>query len=62
VLSVSSSDGGGDWSLARPIATRDFSSPLRRNVRQSAHAQRAAATPRYVLDSTPVSYEPAFNF
>ena len=61
-LSVSSSNGDNDWSLARPIHTRDFSSPLRRNVRQSAHAQRAAATPRYVLDSTPVSYEPAFSF
>jgi hypothetical protein len=61
-LSISSSNGDNDWSLARPIPTRDFSSPLRRNVRQSAHAQRAAATPRYVLDSTPVSYEPAFSF
>jgi hypothetical protein len=62
VLTASSFNGENDWTLARPIATRDFSSPLRRNIRQSAHAQRAAATPRYVLDSTPVSYEPAFNF
>lgn len=51
-----------DWSLAKPIAVRDLGFPLRRNFRVSAHAQRAAATPRYVLDSTPVSYEPAFNF
>ncbi len=51
-----------DWSLARPIATRDFSSPLFRSVKESAQAHRAAATPRYVLDSTPVSYEPAFTF
>jgi hypothetical protein len=61
VLSVSSSSDG-DWTLAKPIATRDFSFPLRRNFRVSAQAQRTAATPRYVLDSTPVSYEPAFNF
>ncbi len=62
VLNVSSVRRAGDWTLAKPIATRDFSSPLRRNFRGSANAQRAAATPRYVLDSTPVSYEPAFNF
>ena len=63
VLTVSSLNGeNSDWSLAKPIAIRDFSFPLRRNFRVSAHAQRAAATPRYVLDSTPVSYEPAFNF
>jgi len=62
-LTVSSLSGEkSDWSLAKPIATRDFSFPLRRNFRVSAHAQRAAATPRYVLDSTPGSYEPAFNF
>ncbi len=51
-----------DWSLAKPIAVRDFSSPLFRNVKESAYAHRAAATPRYVLDSTPVSYETAFTF
>jgi hypothetical protein len=62
VLTASSFDRDDDWTLARPIATRDFSSPLRRNIRQSAQARRDAATPRYVLDSTPVSYEPAFNF
>jgi hypothetical protein len=62
VLDASSFDNRSDWSLAQPIATRDFSFPLRRNFRDSAQAQRAAATPRYVLDSTPVSYEPAFTF
>jgi hypothetical protein len=62
VLNAAAFNHRNDWSLAKPIATRDFSFPLRRNFRQSAHAQRAAATPRYVLDSTPVSYEPAFNF
>ena len=62
VLSASSLRNDAAWTLAKPIATRDFSFPLRRNFRERAHAQRAAATPRYVLDSTPVSYEPAFNF
>src|SRR5712692_5951564 len=62
VLNVSSANVDSDWSLARPIATRDFSSPLFRSVKESAHAHRAAALPRYVLDSIPVSYEPAFSF
>ena len=62
-LTVSSlNNENNDWSLAKPIAIRDFGFPLRRNFRVSAQARRAAATPRYVLDSTPVSYEPAFNF
>ena len=62
VLNAAAFDNRNDWSLAKPVATRDFSFPLRRNFRQSAHTHRAAATPRYVLDSTPVSYEPAFKF
>lgn len=57
-----SSDAESDWSLATPVATRDFSSPLFRSVKESAHTHRAAAPPRYVLDSIPVSYEPAFTF
>jgi hypothetical protein len=61
MLNASSISDQSDWSLTKPVATRDFSSPLR-NFRESAHARRAAATPRYVLDSTPVSYEPAFTF
>lgn len=51
-----------DWSLAKPVATRDFSAPLFRSVRESAYTHRATTTPRYVLDSTPVSYETAFTF
>jgi hypothetical protein len=62
VLTASSADRESEWTLARPLATRDFSSPLYRSVKESAHTHRAAATPRYVLDSIPVSYETAFNF
>ena len=49
------------WSLSAPVATRDLAPrPLRANY--SSHTHRAAAPPRYVLDSTPVSYEAAFRF
>jgi predicted nucleic acid-binding protein len=49
------------WSL-RKISVGDFSSPVVRNVKDSSHTRRAAAVPRYVLDSTPVSYEPSLRF
>ena len=50
------------WSL-RKISVGDFSSPVARNVKDSSHTRRAAALPtRYVLDSTPVSYEPSLRF
>ena len=51
-----------EWSLGSPVATRDITAPLFRTVSESALTHRAAAPPRYVLDSTPVSYEPAFRF
>ncbi|HEY2614197.1 MAG TPA: hypothetical protein VGI42_00675 [Chthoniobacterales bacterium] len=50
------------WSLSNPVATRDFGPMLLRTVKDSSHTHRTAAPPRYVLDSTPVSYEPAFRF
>ena len=51
------------WSLSSPISTRDFGSPVVRNVKDSSHSHRATAVhPRYVLDSTPVSYEPSLRF
>jgi len=51
------------WSLSSPLATRDLDPKLLRNVTYSSHAHRVATTPpRYVLDSTPVSYEAAFRF
>ena len=59
---VASINAQSDWNLATPVATRDFSLPLSRNTKESVHTHRAAAPPRYVLDSIPVSYEPAFRF
>jgi len=60
-LTASATVDGG-WNLSTPVATRDFSSTLARNVSESAHTHRAAAPPRYVLDATPVSYEQSFRF
>ena len=48
-------------SLGTPEPARRLGSPLLHNV-ETARAHRAAAPPRYVLDSMPVSYEPAFRF
>lgn len=50
------------WSLSAPIATRDLGPKLLRTANYSSHTHRAATPPRYVLDSTPVSYEAAFRF
>ncbi len=52
------------WSLsASPTSSRELDSAIFRNVKASSHTHRAvAAPPRYVLDSTPVSYEPALRF
>ena len=50
------------WSLSAPIATRDLGPTLLRTVKDRSNTHRTAAPPRYVLDSTPVSYEPAFRF
>lgn len=49
-------------SLSNPVTTRDLGPSLVRPVRDSSKTHRVAAPPRYVLDSTPVSYEPAFRF
>ena len=50
------------WSLSAPVATRDLSPAPLRTANYSSHTHRAATPPRYVLDSTPVSYEAAFRF
>jgi len=50
------------WSLSRPVTTRELGPSLVRTVKDSSRTHRVAAPPRYVLDSTPVSYEPAFRF
>lgn len=51
-----------NWSLSNPLTTRDLGPSLVRTVKDSSKTHRVAAPPRYVLDSTPVSYEPAFRF
>jgi hypothetical protein len=49
-------------SLSSPLATRDLGPKLLRNVNYNTQTHRSATPPRYVLDSTPVSYEAAFRF
>ena len=49
------------WSLSNPVTTRDLGPSLVRTVKDSSKTHRVAAPPRYVLDSTPVSYEAAFR-
>jgi len=51
-----------NWSLSTPVTTRDLGPSLVRPVKDSSKTHRVAAPPRYVLDSTPVSYEPAYRF
>ena len=50
------------WSLSTPVIARDFGSSSFQTVSDSTPAHRTAAPPRYVLDSTPVSYEPSLRF
>jgi hypothetical protein len=50
------------WSLSKPVTTRDLGPSLVRTVKDSSKTHRVTAPPRYVLDSTPVSYEAAFRF
>jgi hypothetical protein len=52
----------GEWSLTSPVATQIFRTQPVRSFYGSAQTHRAAAPPRYVLDSVPVSYEPTFRF
>ena len=53
----------GEWSLTSPVATQIFRTQPVRSFNGSALTHRAAAAPpRYVLDSVPVSYEPTFRF
>ena len=49
-------------SLSSPLTTRDLGPKLVRNVSYTTQTHRSATPPRYVLDSTPVSYEAAFRF
>jgi hypothetical protein len=50
-----------ELTLASPGIVRIRTQPLR-SFNESAQTHRAAAPPRYVLDSVPVSYEPTFRF
>ena len=51
------------WSLSNSRSRPEILAPsLVRTVKDSSKTHRVAAPPRYVLDSTPVSYEPAFRF
>ena len=50
-----------EWTLASPVATRVFNTRSLRNMDESAKTHRSG-TPRYVLDSVPVSYETTFKF
>jgi hypothetical protein len=52
----------GQWTLSSPVATRVFSTQPLRKSSEGAQTHRAAAPPRYVLDSVPVSYEATFKF
>src|SRR5438270_2424020 len=51
-----------EWTLASPVATRVFNTRSLRNLRESAQTHRPGTTPRYVLDSVPVSYDTTFKF
>jgi hypothetical protein len=51
------------WSLSKSRSRPEILAPsLVRTVKDSSKTHRVAAPPRYVLDSTPVSYEAAFRF
>src|SRR5438477_4085009 len=50
-----------EWTLASPVATRVYNTRSLRNITESAQTHRGG-TPRYVLDSVPVSYETTFKF
>jgi hypothetical protein len=62
VVATTTARPDSDWSLANPLTTRDLGPSLVRSVKDSSKTHRVAAPPRYVLDSTPVSYEAAFRF
>ncbi len=59
-----SSPADAAWSLSEsPINARDIGSMPIRGSNHKVQSHRLTAQPRYVLDSTPVSYEPAsFRF
>jgi len=62
VVATTTSLPDAPWSLSNPVTTRDLGPSLVRTVKDSSKTHRVAAPPRYVLDSTPVSYDAAFRF
>ena len=54
--------GDSAWSLSTPVSGRDLDLPTFRTPSQTAQTHGSTATPRYVLDSTPVSYEASLRF
>jgi hypothetical protein len=62
VVATTTALADSNWSLSNPVTTRDLGPSLVRTVKDSSKTHRVAAPPRYVLDSTPVSYEAAFRF
>jgi hypothetical protein len=56
------SSGEDEWSLSTPVATRGLGATPFRMTTENARARGNTTTPRYVLDSTPVSYEASLRF
>ncbi len=55
--------GDSAWSLSSPVNTRSLeAASVFQTVSESVPTRRSSAPPRYVLDSTPVSYEASFRF
>ena len=61
-LTAPTANATTELTLASPVATRVFSTQPLRRMDERARTHRAAAPPRYVLDSVPVSYESTFRF
>jgi hypothetical protein len=59
---AASVDNEATWSLSTPVAMRELGATPSRIAHERAQTHRLAATPRYVLDSTPVSYDAALRF
>ena len=56
------SGGEDEWSLSTPVATRSLGATPFRMTTEDARVRGSTTTPRYVLDSTPVSYEASLRF
>jgi len=56
---VAATEADPAWSLSAPVAARDLGATRLRMPPGTVRTHGSAATPRYVLDTTPVSYEAA---